>query len=90
MSYFEDFEEIHLGDLYYEDDYLSRPIFAFENLNNKWKTKDGSILNLTDMKSTHIQNCINMIERRCRQYGLTATDYPIYKNLKKELENRNK
>lgn len=30
---------------------------------NTWKTKDGTVLNIRDMETSHIINCINMLRR---------------------------
>ena len=29
----------------------------------KWRTRDGQVLSLEDMKSPHIENCIKMLQR---------------------------
>ena len=34
-----------------------------------WKTKDGAVLNISDMETSHIQNCINMLDRSLNEYN---------------------
>lgn len=29
-----------------------------------WTTKEGEVLNVSEMSSSHIQNCVNMLERQ--------------------------
>ncbi len=33
-----------------------------------WRTKDGSIMSVSEMTESHIQNCINMLERNNHPY----------------------
>ena len=54
MSYFEDFEEWRIGDLDYEEPQFMPKrtrYYAFEFYKDKWKTRDGQILELKDMMS---------------------------------------
>ena len=92
MSYFEDFEEWKLG----EEEWSYNPIddieptkkYVFQTLNNKWKTREGKVMKLSEMTTDHIINSLNMILRACNREGWKATDYPIYIHLRKELKNR--
>lgn len=43
---------------------------------NKWKTKDGTVLNIKDMETSHILNCINLLERKA-QYIRNAITYSV-------------
>ena len=93
MSYFEDFEEWRIGDLDY-DELQSMPkrtrYYAFEFCKDKWKTRDGQILELKDMTKNHIINSLNVILRICYREHLNPNSYKIYNNLRKELKRRNK
>lgn len=89
MSYFEDFEEIHIGKEEWHPDFepiQARKIFVFETLTDKWKTINGTILNPKDMNKNHIINSLNMMMRCCKEYKLNVNKYPIYKVLREELE----
>lgn len=66
----------------------------------KWKTKDGQELEIKDMSTEHIKNCIKMMDREGGKeyavgfggdvdtYGVFYESYedtPIYKAMIKEL-----
>ena len=61
-----------------------------DNYNGKWKTKQGELLDIKDMKSSHINNCINMINKRCEDIGENPSIYSIYNKLIEELIKRSK
>lgn len=90
MSYFEDFEEYRIGSLEYEDlpDVSPRKHYVFEGLTNKWKTREGVVLELKDMTKSHLINSLNMILRICKRENLKPNSYKIYNNLKRELKKR--
>lgn len=91
MSYFEDFEEYRIGSLEHEDYYINninKPKYIFQTLNNKWKTKDGTIMKLSEMKTSHIINCLNMINKQCNKECWKPNTFPIYNNLRNELQKR--
>lgn len=51
-----------------------------------WRTKDGTDLKINDMTTSHIKNCINLIERQVKAgYELYASYIPLFKE---ELEKR--
>lgn len=90
MSYFEDFEEDKIGSLEYDDYYSvnTKPQYTYQTLTTKWKTRDGQILELKDMKKDHIINCLNMILNSCRKNKWNPNNYQIYRELRKEFDKR--
>ena len=52
---------------------------------NQWETKEGEILNIREMDTRHIKNCIAMPERKFR--GL-AHKSPQYRCFIRELARR--
>jgi len=52
--------------------------------NKVWITKKGKRLPIKDMGTSHIENCIDMLEKERK------TDIAVYNDLVKELETRNK
>ena len=59
--------------------------FLIESLlkNKQWQIKSGKTLDIKDMETSHIQNCINKIVKSDYQWrGM------FYRMLKKELESR--
>lgn len=53
--------------------------------NGIWTQRDGTEISLKDMTDTHIQNCINMLERK--QYKSDIV-YAWIKRFKEELVSR--
>lgn len=95
MSYFEDFEEYMIGDECCSDfEYYmlsKRPkTKSYFNRDNgeKWIMKNGTKINVEDMKTDYIINSLNMILRMCSKEGWKPNKYSIYNKLRKELENR--
>lgn len=76
MSYFEDFEEYKIGQEEYETE------IEFEKSYKFWITREGEVLFIDDMKTSHIENCIRMLERKDR------TDSDTYNYMKKVLKKR--
>ncbi|WP_346938278.1 hypothetical protein [uncultured Clostridium sp.] len=64
------------------------PKYPFMDCTDSWITKNGDVLNLSEMTKKHIHNCKAMIESICRDEGLNANDYIIYKKLINELIKR--
>ena len=60
--------------------------YTVEFCKDKWKTRDGQILELKDMTKNHIINSLNMILRICNREHLNPNRYKIYNNLRKELK----
>lgn len=56
--------------------------------NTKWVTADGKELEVKDMTSNHIQNCISMMDRMLKPRKVNPTEYKIYNILKDELKRR--
>ena len=83
MSYFEDFEEGRIGSVE-DDDYIyeleARKFDSFK----RWKTRDGRILNINDMETSHIKNCMKMLERKNKSNCYT------YKYMKATIMKREK
>jgi hypothetical protein len=52
--------------------------------------RDGKEIDIKDMETTHIINSLNMVLKICKKEGWKATNYNIYNELRKELNNRNK
>lgn len=48
------------GGIYWEDD---EELYDEDRGCYVWRTKDGELLRLPDMKESHIRNCIGMLER---------------------------
>ena len=91
MSYFEDFEEWKLGEEewnYNLVDNIEPKKYIFQTLNNKWKTRKGEVMKVSEMTTNHIINSLNKILRICNKEGWNATDYPIYRHLINELNIR--
>ena len=91
MSYFEDFEEWKLGEEewnYNLVDNIEPKKYIFQTLNNKWKTRKGEVMKVSEMTTNHIINCLNMILRICNREGRNAEKFIIYNNLRKELKRR--
>lgn len=82
----DDYDE-HNIDVLYTD---KLKILDIDNHNGKWKTKEGKLLDIKDMKSSHINNCINMINKRCEDIGENPSIYSIYNKLIEELIKRSK
>lgn len=38
--------------------------YDIRNLKREWETKDGRTLQIADMETSHIENCIRMIKRK--------------------------
>lgn len=76
MSYFEDFEEYKIGQEEYEAE------IEFEESYKFWTTREGEVLFIDDMKTSHIENCIRMLERKSR------TNSDTYNYMKKVLKKR--
>ena len=49
-----------------------------------WETRDGQTLKVTDMTTSHIQNCLRMLKRGNSPYA-----DPFIMMFEKELERRN-
>lgn len=46
----------------------------------EWRTKDGQLLKIKDMQTSHIQNCVRMLEKKLasrppEQYYMGDSDY---------------
>lgn len=39
---------------------------------DQWRTKEGTILNLVDMKTSHIKNCIALMDRNLSEKRTTS------------------
>lgn len=64
------------------DNMFNPPTVRVENYDT-WRTKEGDYINLCDMETKHIKNCINLIQKRKDGW---RSDW--IKPLKKELLNR--
>ena len=76
MSYFEEFEEYKIGQEEYEAEIEFEESYKFQT------TREGEVLFIDDMKTSHIENCIRMLERKDR------TDSDTYNYMKKVLKKR--
>ena len=83
MSWAEEQDWFGLEDLvldYYENDCIEEVIIRLP----AWRTREGKLIPIKDMTSSHIINCIRMIERSGNTWR------PQYLNiLKEELSKRN-
>ena len=55
------------------EDYYTSPV---------WVAKEGKELNIQDMETSHIQNCIRMLKRNGQNEGI------VIRSLCEELDNR--
>lgn len=80
MSYFEDF----IADYVADEDMIYKQIEE-KAKKGYWKTKDGTVLHVSEMSDDHIKNCINYIKRHDKK------DYflPWIDMFEKELIRRN-
>lgn len=62
--------------------------YTFQQCTDKWVTINGEVLELKDMSTEHLINSIHMIERICAHEKWNCKDFVIYRNLLKELKNR--
>jgi len=60
-----------------------------------WTTKEGKIMKIKDMESSHIYNCMKLVERKIKNFPVFFEDLhngkhesPIYKAFQKELRKR--
>ena len=65
-------------------------MYVFQDCKDKWITKEGILIEIKDMETSHIINSLNMVLKICKKEGWKATNYNIYNKLRKELERRNK
>lgn len=49
---------------------------------------EKQIMKLSEMKTSHIINCLNMINKQCNKEGWKPNTFPIYNNLRNELQKR--
>jgi hypothetical protein len=57
-----------------EPDQIDLSKYDIRNLKREWTTKEGKTLQIEDMETSHIQNCIRMIERKWDELE-EETDY---------------
>ena len=44
----------------------------------KWKQKNGEEIDIKDMSNSHLQNSINMLNRKLEEIGNPWVDYPSF------------
>ena len=54
-----------------------------------WIQKNGEQINITDMKTSHIQNCVNMLNRKLEKQSDDEFSRLWVNRFKKELDFRN-
>lgn len=59
---------------------------SYEESYDKWECKDGTIMEIHNMGTTHITNCIFLIERSIKENKPWRTEY--LEPLKNELQRR--
>lgn len=49
-----------------------------------WTTKDGAVLNISDMKTSHIENCISLLDKASNDisYAIDCTPEISYLHIK--------
>lgn len=53
-----------------------------------WTQRDGTVINISDMEHSHIQNCIQMLKRQEEKYGTDDIREAWIDRFTKELERR--
>lgn len=66
------------------------PKYPFMDCTDNWITKNGDELELSNMTRKHLKNCKSMIESICHDEKLNEEDYVIYRNIVRELIEREK
>ena len=79
MSYHDDYE----ADTCF-DEYQRREEIKEDAESGYWETKDGGIIHVSKMETSHIKNCIRFIERNDK----TDMYYPWIVRFKEELKAR--
>ena len=44
----------------------------------KWKMRDGWYINVKDMESSHINNCIKLLKKQIKQLNSLTTLFPVF------------
>lgn len=55
-----------------------------------WTQRDGTVINISDMEHSHIQNCIQMLKRQEEKYGTDDIREVWIDQFTEEIERRNR
>lgn len=53
-----------------------------------WQQKDGKEIRVKDMESSHIENCIRMLQRQIKEYGIDDIKEGWIETFQRELKKR--
>lgn len=60
----------------------------FDECSDKWLMADRTWIEVKDMRTMHILNCIKMMERNLNKIDVDPTTYKIYNLMQEELKSR--